>query len=408
MTFLYNLLGLLAFRTQALRLQAEYRMIPGAIAIFSSGFLAYALVRNHVYGSLAEPTAPLIGPVHAFMVLNLIATIVFVSLVFLPGLLLLSNSIPGELPGFTFSSLEYRLHFSALLPVWGLLYLIAAPVQLFVPHFLSIGILDMSVGVFVRSILMAVYTVWVVKRLNFLTTIQSLSIFILCSFTLPVLFIPTYTWYAMLIVLLSGVICLFPRRLRRQLAKRADKRRVPQHLAVLASNAQDADANYQLGLFSLNNNDLYSAGKYFDTACRTAPDNPDYCYYLGRSYERKDQWPKALELYEETNRIHPEYGSGDIYRELGKAYLHTNNIEKAIECFKVFLNKRNMDPEARYWLAVALQRTGDTTQMIGELNRILYRAKADRSLFGGKNRHWVLASRDMLREARNNSQEILE
>lgn len=188
MKILFNLPGMLVFQARALQDQAGRQTVFGAIACFSTGFLCYGLVKNYVYAELPEISEQTSGWISSFLHLNLIQTLFFVLLVFVPGLVLLANTIPGEKPGPLISGREYRLHVSSLLPLWGLMFFLTAPVQWIVPHFLLIGDYEISVGLLVRSILLAVYTVWAVKRLNSLTTVQALGIFILSWITLPVLF----------------------------------------------------------------------------------------------------------------------------------------------------------------------------------------------------------------------------
>ncbi|MBN2321764.1 MAG: hypothetical protein JXR49_21985 [Acidobacteria bacterium] len=191
MTFVFNLLGMLAFRSKSLRLQAESRMVFVGIFFYSSGFLAYALVKNYVYAELPEITVETSGWIHSLLHINLIQTLFFLLFVFVPGLILLANSIPGEGHGLLISSREYRLHISSMLPLWGLVFFLTAPLQWIVPHFLLIGVFEISIGLLIRSILLSVYTVWAVKQLNGLTTVQATGIFILSWLTLPVLFILT-------------------------------------------------------------------------------------------------------------------------------------------------------------------------------------------------------------------------
>jgi hypothetical protein len=223
MTFFSNLLGMLAFRSRSLRLQAESRIVLIPVAFFSCGFLAYALVRNHVYAALSDSAEPASEPVYIFWQLNLIQTLLFLLLVFVPLLALLGNAIKGAVPGFALSARDYVLHVSALLPMWGLLFFIAAPVQWLAPHFLSVGVVDISVGMLVRSILLAVYTVWTVKRLNLLTMVQALGAFVLSCFAIPVLFVMTHAWYADLSLIFALLLFLCFRRFRNRLGVKADK-----------------------------------------------------------------------------------------------------------------------------------------------------------------------------------------
>jgi hypothetical protein len=223
MRFFSNLLGMLAFRRKSLRLQAESRLVFTGIVFYSSGFLAYALVRNHVYAVLSELAEPASESVYIFWQLNLIQTLLFLLTVFMPILALLGNSIKGEMPGFVLSGRDYVLHVSALLPLWGLLFFLTAPVQWLAPHFLSIGILDISIGMLTRSVLLAVYTVWAVKRLNFLTTVQTLGVFVLSCLTIPFLFIMTYTWYADVLLILAVLVFLCFRWVRKRRVKKGEK-----------------------------------------------------------------------------------------------------------------------------------------------------------------------------------------
>jgi hypothetical protein len=96
--------------------------------------------------------------------------------------------------------------------------------------------------------------------------------------------------------------------------------------------------------------------------------------------------------------LNPEYGLGDIFREVGKGYLHTGSGEKAKEFLNFFLKKRDSDPEGRYWLAVALQKIGDLEQMRFQLNRILEQARSNPRFFRKENREWIYRARTMLRE----------
>jgi hypothetical protein len=117
------------------------------------------------------------------------------------------------------------------------------------------------------------------------------------------------------------------------------------------------------------------------------------------------EWGPALEQYEETYSLNPEYGLGDIFREVGKGYLHSGRVEKGIEFLKFFLTKRSSDPEGRYWLAIALQKAGDSEQMRAQLNMIVEQARSNPRFFRKENREWVYRARGMIRDSRSESRE---
>ena len=63
-------------------------------------------------------------------------------------------------------------------------------------------------------------------------------------------------------------------------------------------------------------------------------------------------------------------------------------------------SKRGSDPEGRYWLAVALQKSGDADQMRMQLNTILEQARSNPRFFRKENREWIYKARSLLRNSK--------
>jgi tetratricopeptide (TPR) repeat protein len=395
-----DILGMLAFRTSALRAQAERRALVAGAICFCGGFLCYGLVRNSVYAGLPELISRKSDLISSFFDFQLLQTVLFLMLVYIPGVIILSNAISGDGLGLSVSRKEYQAHSSVLLPLWGLLYLICAPLQWLIPNFLILGIVEISHGILIRSILFVVYTLWAIKQLNYLSPVQALGVFALSWFTLPVYYVITTFLFTLPLFIVILLIYLGYQYLRGYFSSQTGERAFKQHLHALTLNPQDADAQYQLGLIYLKRRNLESARKYFENALRIDANDPDYHYSLGRSYELDGKWAQALEKYEETYRINPEYGLGDIFREVGKGYLHTGNVEKGIEFLRFFLTKRGSDPEGRYWLAVAFQKSGDSEQMRAQLNAIVDQARSNPRFFRKENREWIYRARSMIRDSK--------
>ena len=121
-------------------------------------------------------------------------------------------------------------------------------------------------------------------------------------------------------------------------------------------------------------------------------------YNLGRVFEERGDWRGALEQYEHTYRLNSEYGLGDIFREVGKGYLHTGRLEKAVEFLGFFLDKRSSDTEGRYWLAVAFQKLSQTGEMRNQLRTLLDQARSNPRFFRKGNRRWLHQARMLLRQ----------
>jgi hypothetical protein len=140
-------------------------------------------VRNSVYATLPEFLSRKSGPLASFLNLNIIQSIFFLLLIYIPVLILLSKALSGNRLSLIVLKQEYRRQASSLLPLWGMIFLIAAPVQWIDPRFLVVGIVEISMGALLRTVLLLIYTLWAIKQLNHLSHIQAFSVFILSSFT---------------------------------------------------------------------------------------------------------------------------------------------------------------------------------------------------------------------------------
>ena len=197
MTFISDLLGMLAFRSSAIRALAERRATVVGGICFSVGYLLYALVRSLVYASLPELISQQSVRIGYFAGFQLFQILLFLLVIYVPFVIVASNAIAGDGLGLSISKQEYQAHVSALLPLWGALSLIAAPLQWLVPHFLIIGIVEISIGMLIRSILVIAYTLWAIQRLNYLSTVQVLGMFALSWFTFPVYYLLTSFLFAL-------------------------------------------------------------------------------------------------------------------------------------------------------------------------------------------------------------------
>ncbi len=399
MNTLRDLLGILAMRQRALRIMASRQALVPAFLLFSIGFLAFVLVGNAVYAEIQGEAAGFSSFwfLDSLLRLNFVQSLLFLCLVYIPSVVCLSNAIAGEGLGLTMSRYEYRSHLAVLLPLWGALLLITAPVPLLFPQVILADVGMISLRFVFFAVLTIVYTIWAIRELNNISSMAAAGAFVLSWFTLPVFYVLIVFLFALPFFILLPVLYLGFQRFRWYFSARENERVFHRRLQELTLNPQDADAQHQLGLIHLKRGNLATAADYFERAIRIDPGCADYHYWLGRVFESKDDWPKALAEYEETYRINPEQGLGDIFREVGKAYLHTGNYEKAIEFLEFFLDTRGSDPEGRYWLAVAYQKLGKPEEMRVQLNTILEQARSNPRFFRKENRQWILRARRLLK-----------
>jgi tetratricopeptide (TPR) repeat protein len=277
-----------------------------------------------------------------------------------------------------------------------LLFLIGAPL---VPYFVPLGLLEISAGELWLMLSMVVYTVWAVKEMDYLPIAAASGVVILSLFTLPILFVLTNFLLALPFFLVLPLLYVFLQRFRELLSTRTLLRGFREHLRTLTLNPRDADAHFQLGLLHYRSGHLDAARGYFEQALEIDPQDADHHYYMGRIYEAGGEWPKAAEAYEAAYLLNSEYGLGDIFREVGKGYLHTGSPDKALEFLTFFLERRGSDPEGRYWFAVALRRSGKMAEMRIQLNTVLDQARSSPRFFRRQHREWIYRSRVLLRGA---------
>ncbi len=186
MRVLGDLLSMLAFRARSLRSLADRAGIVTGILFFLIGFLAYVLTRNKIYASLPEVASLQDGAVRYFLGLHLIQILIFLLAVYVPAIIILSEAISKDRAVLSISKRQYRSHVAVLFPLWGLLSLIAAPLQWIEPRFLVLSVFEISFGMLIRMLLILAYTLWAIRELNSLSPAQSFGALVLSFFTFPV------------------------------------------------------------------------------------------------------------------------------------------------------------------------------------------------------------------------------
>jgi tetratricopeptide (TPR) repeat protein len=399
--WLKNLTGALGFRTAALRALADSQAVMAGITCYIAGRLAYALVRSFVYGALSELVYGRQGILPNVPGMNLtqeLMFLLFLLFLYVPAIVALSNAFSDDGIGLSFSAAEYRAHLAVLLPVWGAICLVAAPLQWPFPHFLMVG--GISVIYLFRALLIGIYTFRAVMRLNYLSPTKTCGVFALSVLTVPIFYIVSIFIWSLPFLFLILLIYLAAGWIRNLGAGRAGTGDLQRNLQALTVNPQNADAHYQLGRINLDRGNPAAACGYFEAAVNITQEIAEYYYYFGLARERKGDWPGALECYEKAYRLDSEYGQGDIFREVGKAYLNTGSVEKGKEFLNFFLSRRDADPEGRYWLAAALQKSGDADGALFQLIRIMEQAKANPRFFRKRNREWIYRARNLMRETK--------
>jgi tetratricopeptide (TPR) repeat protein len=396
MTFVRCIWGLLCLRDESLRLLAASRNPVLPLGVFVAGFVVFGLVRQAVYAGLREPQAAA-GPLGYLVRLNIFSALVYFAVLLVPLLISLSNALAGDGLGFTVSRREYAAWRAALLPLWGTLFLLAAPVQWLLPHFLVLGDFGISIGLLVLSSLMVFYTIWGAGRLAGISPAIAAAVVVLACLTLPVFSLLSSRPYASLLLLCAAAIIWLSGWVRKRSAASRVERMLEQRIAAMEVKLQDAEAQHRVGLMQVQLGRLDAAAASLERALSIQPGVPEHEYDLGRVHESRGDWQAALAHYENARSLAPDCCQGKVLREVGKASFHTGDTEKALELLRSFLGGHASDPEARYWLAAALERNDCAEEMRIQLHTLLEQARSSPRLSRTVHREWVLRARALIR-----------
>jgi tetratricopeptide (TPR) repeat protein len=235
-------------------------------------------------------------------------------------------------------------------------------------------------------------------RLNYLSPAKTCGVFAVSVLTVPIFLVVYAFIWSLPFLFLIPLFYLAAGWIRNLGAGRTETVDFRRNMRELTLNPRNADAHYQIGRISLDRGDPAAARGYFEAAVKITDDVAEYYYYFGLACARKNDWDKALECFEKAYRLDPEYGQGDIFREVGKAYINTGYAEKGKEFLEYFLTRREADPEGRYWLAAALKKSGDAERARFQLTLIVEQAKANPRFYRKRNREWIYRARNLLRD----------
>jgi hypothetical protein len=396
MTYLEDILSMLAFRPRSLRELASRRLVVPAVILLAAGFFTFVFVRSHMTQEVPARYLGRFGFLGFLLDSHVLQMLLFLALIYVPAVAALSNAFSGDGLGFSISRSEYTGYVSALFPLWGMIFLTGAPL---VPYFVPVGILEISLGELWLLLATTVYTIWAIRELGLILFGTALGVFVISWITLPILFVLTNYLLVLPIFIILPLLLVFIQRFRDLLATRTLLRGFHQHLGTLRQNPRDAAAHFELGLLHFRGGHLDAARGYFEQSLSIDPEDPAHHYYMGRIHEVGGDWIRAADEYEATYRLNAEYAQGDIFREVGKGYLHTGKLDKALEFLRFFLEHHSTDPEGRYWLGAALNKAGRTDEMRVQLNTVLDQARRSSRTFRRENREWISRSRTLLRSS---------
>jgi len=370
------------------------------VATFASGFLAYVWVRQAVYSELGWPdgAAGKTGALQFVLDSNVLQATSFVLFILVPALVALGNALADDGLGFTLSSEDHLRYTRILLPVWGALLLVTAPIQWLAPQFVVVGPVGISIGLLSLGLLGTICTIYAIRHAGYLSLFQAAGAFSLSLFTLPLL--PALNASDILTgFLLAAAAAWYGSRLLRRIARHREARRgVAALLPMLRSDPGNADAGLRIARLHFENENRDAARLYLEEAAGIAPRRADIRFLLGRIHAETGSWREALTILREAYAVDPELENGKILRELGKAEIQLEDAATGRRRLQQYLEGHPGDLEARYWLARSLGTSGDNNGMRLQLHLLREQARAASSQSRKLQRRWLLLARSLRHE----------
>jgi tetratricopeptide (TPR) repeat protein len=108
---------------------------------------------------------------------------------------------------------------------------------------------------------------------------------------------------------------------------------------VLAIDPEDTEIRWYLSRIYVNEERYDEAKAVLEQAIEVAPAKPYVYRWLGDFCQERERWDEAIEWYEKTLEVDPAYARA-IYK-MGETYvLADENLDRAEECFKQYMNSR--------------------------------------------------------------------
>ncbi|MGI8786123.1 MAG: tetratricopeptide repeat protein [Acidobacteriota bacterium] len=317
-----------------------------------------------------------------FSVWSVVGTCLYLAMVFVPVLVLGEDGWSGDGGHFRLSRFDYEQHLSVLFPVWAICLIAYIPLR---PLFHSLlGPREPFVIVALASI----YTLGVIRELGFLSFWQALATVLTGLATLPLAFVFPALFSMIPFFFLIPIVFLGWQRIRDFFSERRRELSFGDHLRTLTINPRDSDAHYQIGLLHLGRRRFDQAAEAFKRAVEMDPEDPDYAYSLGVVLLEQGRPRDAFDAFEKVYYKKPDYGFGDIKREIGKTYFLLDMLDEAEKFLLEFLEEREPDAEGRYWLARVYAKRGDLEQARRELAILLDRQRTFNKFRVRETRRW--------------------
>lgn len=139
------------------------------------------------------------------------------------------------------------------------------------------------------------------------------------------------------------------------LRHRQDLKRFLQNATV---NPKDADAHVQLGLIYLSRRQETKAVEHLKKALEIDANEIDANYEMGKIERLHGSLQSALDHFATVVEQNDKHALSEIWREIGKTYLDANMLNEAHDALEKFAARRSADVEGLYYFGLVLKAEG--------------------------------------------------
>lgn len=127
-------------------------------------------------------------------------------------------------------------------------------------------------------------------------------------------------------------------------------------------NPRDADAHVQLGLIYLQRRQETKAAEHFRKALEIDANEIDANYEMGKIERSNGDLQAALDHFSVVVEQNDKHALSEVWREIGKTYLDANMLAEAHEALEKFTLRRSADVEGLYFYGKVLKAQGRTDE----------------------------------------------
>lgn len=158
-------------------------------------------------------------------------------------------------------------------------------------------------------------------------------------------------------------------------------------------NPKDADAHVQLGLIYLQRRQDAKAIDHLRKALEIDADEIDANYEMGKIERRNGDLQKALDHFAIVVEQNDKHALSEVWREIGVTYFEAGILDQAFEALEKFTIRRSADVEGLYYFGKVLKAQGKADEARNVFEQVIESARTAPDFSRRGTTHWSKLAR---------------